>query len=427
MPKMKKWKSGRSNLIKIALLFLLAAAAIIAVRLRDAEPRYILPEERAIREERRTSPDNAYPILLEAARMLPENRSTATRRRASGRRGRLVAFKAQLDSTGQLLHTDLPDDDPEFMDFVQRAAPALEKAREALDKPYFVCEMLTPNEHKAVVARCTDLARHFLTQASFAADKDNKPMEAAGRLVEALKVIRLIAQDDSYAWDIESLVLRRVIVMARSTTSAASLDFLLESLTTVGRPFPDPESPIKMLWREIDRNLEMETFPRNDPFSARLKHWFMQENVDKIVANKEEVYRLARTPLAKISSQRRRGVAESFRTEINTIRTASKLNAEYHAATLVLALERYNADNNAYPQKLAELAPKYIPEIPKDPITDGSFIYRRTDTDYLLYSQGENGKDDDASANQDIVYVGKQSNQESPSEKSGAGRRSRPF
>ena len=166
MPKKKKWNSGRSNLIKITLLFLLAAAAIIAVRFGNFQPRFILPEERALLEERRASPDNAYPILLEAARLLPESRFTPVRIRSTGRRGRQVSFTQ--DSIGKLLHIERPDDDPELIDLVHRAVPALEKAREVLDKPFLVFEKLAPNERGDVVARCSNLARHFLARARIA-------------------------------------------------------------------------------------------------------------------------------------------------------------------------------------------------------------------------------------------------------------------
>ncbi len=48
-----------------------------------------------------------------------------------------------------------------------------------------------------------------------------------------------------------------------------------------------------------------------------------------------------------------------------------------------------------YPAKLAELVPKYAAVVPTDPFTDGQeFRYKPNEKGYLLYSVGENGKDE---------------------------------
>jgi hypothetical protein len=61
---------------------------------------------------------------------------------------------------------------------------------------------------------------------------------------------------------------------------------------------------------------------------------------------------------------------------------------------LALALGACHSDNGAYPERLADLAPKYVAEIPKDGFANADFIYRREGNGYLLYSVGPNGKDD---------------------------------
>ncbi len=63
-------------------------------------------------------------------------------------------------------------------------------------------------------------------------------------------------------------------------------------------------------------------------------------------------------------------------------------------ALFSLALAGYHAEHGAYPKKLAELAPEYFSELPKDPFSDGDFIYRLERDGYILYSVGPNGKDD---------------------------------
>ena len=46
------------------------------------------------------------------------------------------------------------------------------------------------------------------------------------------------------------------------------------------------------------------------------------------------------------------------------------------------------------PETLAELSPKYIAEVPKNPFSDADLLYKPEADGYLLYSVGPNGKDD---------------------------------
>ncbi|WP_020471786.1 hypothetical protein [Zavarzinella formosa] len=66
----------------------------------------------------------------------------------------------------------------------------------------------------------------------------------------------------------------------------------------------------------------------------------------------------------------------------------------HHQLTVAFALAAYKVDLGHYPARLAELAPKYLPEIPKDIFTNNELTYRRTTTGYLLYSVGANHIDD---------------------------------
>lgn len=61
---------------------------------------------------------------------------------------------------------------------------------------------------------------------------------------------------------------------------------------------------------------------------------------------------------------------------------------------LAFALAAYHADRGAYPAKLADLTPKYVAEVPKDIFNDADLHYRPQGGGYLLYSVGQNGKDD---------------------------------
>jgi hypothetical protein len=66
----------------------------------------------------------------------------------------------------------------------------------------------------------------------------------------------------------------------------------------------------------------------------------------------------------------------------------------FELTRLAFALAEYRADHGAYPVKLAELAPRYVRQVPKDIFNDAELRYRRENKGYRLYSVGRNGRDD---------------------------------
>ena len=65
-------------------------------------------------------------------------------------------------------------------------------------------------------------------------------------------------------------------------------------------------------------------------------------------------------------------------------------------ARVAIALERYRQNTGVYPGSLDVLAPNFINEVPHDVINGDPLHYRRTsDGQFILYSVGWNGHDDD--------------------------------
>jgi hypothetical protein len=62
---------------------------------------------------------------------------------------------------------------------------------------------------------------------------------------------------------------------------------------------------------------------------------------------------------------------------------------------VAFALAAFRLDKERYPEKLDELAPKYLTEVPGDLFSGKGLIYRPTDKGYLIYSVGVNGKDEE--------------------------------
>ena len=78
----------------------------------------------------------------------------------------------------------------------------------------------------------------------------------------------------------------------------------------------------------------------------------------------------------------------------NYISWRNKIDAE--STTLVIALVRYKQDIGAFPESLDKLVEQgYIKQVPVDPFSDKPITYRKTDNNFLLYSWGDNLKDDD--------------------------------
>jgi len=76
--------------------------------------------------------------------------------------------------------------------------------------------------------------------------------------------------------------------------------------------------------------------------------------------------------------------------------------AHYQATVTVLALKRWRLEKNEYPARLDELvAAGYLKELPADPFSDKTLVYKRTGDDFTLYSIGSNFKDDGGESGKD--------------------------
>jgi hypothetical protein len=72
-----------------------------------------------------------------------------------------------------------------------------------------------------------------------------------------------------------------------------------------------------------------------------------------------------------------------------------KAEAAKQVTITAIALKRYQLKHGNYPPDLRSLVPEFIPSIPRDPVDGQPLRYRRNaDETFLLYSAGENGKDD---------------------------------
>ena len=72
-----------------------------------------------------------------------------------------------------------------------------------------------------------------------------------------------------------------------------------------------------------------------------------------------------------------------------------KAETSRHIAIAAIALKRYEFKHGNYPPDLNSLVPEFVSKVPLDPVDGQPLRYRRNaDGTFVLYSVGENGKDD---------------------------------
>ncbi|MCS6866365.1 MAG: hypothetical protein RMJ56_15005 [Gemmataceae bacterium] len=137
-----------------------------------------------------------------------------------------------------------------------------------------------------------------------------------------------------------------------------------------------------------DRTARVKEFQKiEDDFQAIKKELADAEKVKKQLAGPEAGQVVARSIANTLMSL----LAPAIRRI-----SAAQERAEQVAMNLqiALALAAYHNDNGKYPDKLTDLAPKYLAQVPHDGFSGQPLIYKPTAQGYLLYSVGMNGQDD---------------------------------
>ena len=68
--------------------------------------------------------------------------------------------------------------------------------------------------------------------------------------------------------------------------------------------------------------------------------------------------------------------------------------AQLEVAKTLLAVERYRLAHASLPETLDRLVPDYLAAVPADPFDGAPLRYQRVDRGFLVYSVGEDGRDD---------------------------------
>jgi hypothetical protein len=92
-----------------------------------------------------------------------------------------------------------------------------------------------------------------------------------------------------------------------------------------------------------------------------------------------------------------------------TTQAALRTEVQERLLALHLAIEVYHQEHEEWPAKLEDVAELLDGEVPQDPYSQGQFVYRVEDGNYLLYSVGSNGQDDggvgdETGLKEDVLY-----------------------
>jgi hypothetical protein len=77
-----------------------------------------------------------------------------------------------------------------------------------------------------------------------------------------------------------------------------------------------------------------------------------------------------------------------------TIRREVQSVAQVEVAAAALAVQRYRLAHKGFPETLDQLVPAYVPAVPADPFDGAPLRYKRTDRGFVVYSVGEDRRDD---------------------------------
>lgn len=139
-------------------------------------------------------------------------------------------------------------------------------------------------------------------------------------------------------------------------------------------------------WQGIEQRARMLTVSKSQVMANFTAY------MDALIANARQPYAAKLppppTPRDPISEALVRSFFEMRFTEVRAV-TMNRL------LMLSLALRAFQAESGRYPERLEELAPRYVGKLPRDEFApDGALRYRRTSSGYLLYSLGPDGVDD---------------------------------
>lgn len=421
--KRKKPRSALKNVVIVLAVFLPVLALVLYARMRDRTTVLIFPEERVARDAQRSSPDNGFPLLIEAAKLAPTRPSPIRDRNADtgdnpwqepGERNEAPATLAALCLVG------LADDDAQLLKLIDDAAPAAAKAHEALEKPILLYPVARRfRDHDENEDAILYLGRLMVALGRRQFEKDPKP-ESLTPMLDAVRMVRRLCQGEAlttWAELIERAAWQQVRVMG---TKPGTVLAMLQAMDSVGPGYQPRRDVFKAMLLHIDDQLARQESAQDlRPPVRMFRGAFLYELQRIAVILKEHLPELM--PMADDdpgamdawlykNAKAERGPDDGFgllRRIHGSLSRAANLTQDYVATRTGLAIVAYHEETGTYPPTLDALMPKYLAALPIDPILGAPVMYKHTDSPdgYVLYAFGKDGKDDGGDPKADEILA----------------------
>ncbi len=83
---------------------------------------------------------------------------------------------------------------------------------------------------------------------------------------------------------------------------------------------------------------------------------------------------------------------------VKAVNTGIRIETDRQLLLAAIAIKRFQFRHGQLPMSLNDLAPEFLDKVPRDYMSTGPLSYRVAPEGFLLYSAGEDGRDDGGSA-----------------------------
>ncbi len=400
--KRKSRREIRTVLVLAALVCVLGAAILWA---RGRDQRGLQPPPRSPELQARIeSPENAAHVLVQALHLLPGDNPLPQKYPVPDKPGEMRLFETESGSIARALDIWAPDDAPEIAARIEQCRPALDKAREALDAPYFLFPAQEANVRRPILEL---LVRHFRIACRHAWEIRGDPETALGLLFDGVRLCRLLRQDGTIRFlttiQAEERGLWTLLgTYLEQSSDAATLNRAFEGMLRLGEPLqPDYARVIDSEWQayytETERirsedssggfNLRRLLYlrwrtQRLRAFIDHLNEW--QELMTLSYPGLEKA--LDAAPVEMAGELREYDSLGHLLCQVKFEETSGL--AAYRQVLLLALLELHRLDKGQYPGTLAEAVGARLETVPEDPFTGTAFQYNPATPERLLVSPG---------------------------------------
>jgi hypothetical protein len=187
---------------------------------------------------------------------------------------------------------------------------------------------------------------------------------------------------------LDSIPLRATFTSNLESERVISLGFygiiIRQNEDVLETPFPVINRSVSWLLRPLVNETALYTLNLWELVEPAFRHPFFESNEDREQFKK------------KIENVPRRYISIGYGVPnfSATFVKETDREADLAVARVGLACRIFKSRRGRFPENLSELAPDIVKEIPIDPYTGATLIYKKSEEGFIVYSIGSNGKDD---------------------------------